>query len=492
MSKQTEQHDISQFVPEGKLSDTIVRLARYALVYWRPLAIALLMLVVAVGTELTGPFVAKRIIDKHITGIEQDWYTTPTAGPFSVTYEGTLYKRADHFAEGEARGGEVHILQVGLNYYFINGPVAFDGERSVAGVDTVGGGGGEKQLTIVNGDRVATYGARELSLDELFGFFYPEFAGLLRLCLFYFGLVVVSAFFTYGQKYMLQTTANRIVKVIRDDIFNHLSRLAVRYFDNLPAGKVVSRITNDTETIRELYVNVLANFFTGIIYMASIFVALFLLHAKLAAICLFIVPILLAWIFLYRKFSKTYNRIIRSTVSEINGVVNESIQGMPIIKAFAKEPQIADEFETHNSKLFRFRNKILSLNSLTEHNLVGVIRNCAFVALIWYIGGAKLAGTSDAVTLGMLYAFVDYINRLFNPIVGIVNQLPKLEIALVSAERVFILLDEPGDDVADERVARFTGHVRFEDVRFGYAEGEDVLHGISFEAKPGQTVALVG
>jgi ATP-binding cassette subfamily B protein len=179
-------------------------------------------------------------------------------------------------------------------------------------------------------------------------------------------------------------------------------------------------------------------------------------------------------------------------VGEINGVINESIQGMQVVKAFRGERKMEAEFEAINTRLFTFRNKLLSLNSWTGYNLVGVIRNIALVALIWYYGGEALSSPEAVVTLGVLYAFVDYLNRLFNPIVNIVNQLPNLETALVSAERVFVLLDEEGEDVSDRSMKRFEGNVKFDDVSFAYKEGEYVLKGISFEAKQGQTVALIG
>ncbi|NHN32059.1 ABC transporter ATP-binding protein [Paenibacillus sp. S3N08] len=464
---------------------TIKRLVTYAFHYKTQLLLALLMLAIAVGTDLAGPFVAKRIIDVHISGIGKPWYEvgTEATGSFAVPYDGARYKREDRFGEGEARGAEVRVLQVGRDYYFIDQPITADGARSVVEPG---------QIAIARGGVVDTYPAQKLSPTELLAFFEPEFGGLLRLCYLYFGLLVISSVFSYGQRYFLQASANRIIRKMRNDVFGQINRLPIRYFDNLPAGKVVSRVTNDTEAIRELYVTVLANFFTGMIYMGGIFAALFLLDARLAAICLFIVPALVLWVYVYGKFAKRYNRIIRSAVSEINGMVNESIQGMPIIKAFRKEKTISNEFEVFNSRLFKYQNKLLSLNGLTGHNLVGVIRNIAFMSLIWYFGGASLSGPESVITLGVMYAFVDYLNRLFNPIVNIVNQLPNLETALVSAERVFELLDVAGDDVADARMDRYQGHVRFEDVWFAYKEGEYVLQGISFEARQGQTVAFVG
>ncbi|WP_256865277.1 ABC transporter ATP-binding protein [Paenibacillus sp. 32352] len=440
------------------------------------------MLTVAVVTDLAGPLIAKRIIDLHISGIEKPWYETADSGEYAVLYDGKRYKRSDHFVEGEQRGNEARVLQIDREYYFIGGPIAFDGERQAV----------NGTVLILKGTESSSYSGKQLNRQELYSFFRPEMAGMLKLCWLYMGLTVISAIFTYGQRYFLQSSANRIIRRMRTDVFAQLNRLPIRYFDNLPAGKVVSRVTNDTESIRDLYVNVLANFTTGFIHMLGIYVALFILDVRLAAICLFVIPALIIWIIVYGKMAKTFNRIIRSTVSEINGIINESIQGMTIIKAFRKEKRVEDQFEQYNNKLFHVQNKLLSLNSWTGYNLVAVIRNIALVALIWYFGGASLNGAAGAVSLGVLYAFVDYLNRLFQPMVNIVNQLPNLERALVSAERVFKLVDEEGEDVSDQQVLRYQGHVRFDQVWFSYKSGEPVLKGITFEAKPGQTVALVG
>ena len=489
MSQETdwEQHDLDIDRSAGSKRETVIRLIRYAMRVRVQLLLALLMLTVAVGTELAGPFVAKRLIDVHISGIEQPWYAvsgSAAAGDrYAVEYGGGVYKRADHFAEGEDRGKEVRVLQAGRDYYFIPSGIRFDGTRT---------GGGDRAITIAKDGLAVTYEAAKLGRGELYRFFRPEIGGMLRLSWYYFGLLLLSAAFSYGQRYYLQASANRIIRSMRTDVFGQINRLPVRYFDNLPAGKIVSRITNDTESIRELYVTVLANFFTGTIYMAGIFTALFLLDVRLAAICLAIVPILFVWVVVYGRFAKRYNRIVRSTLSEINGRVNESIQGMAIIRAFRKEKKIEAEFEAFNMRNYIYKNKLLSLNALTGHNLVGVLRNLAYVALIWYFGAGSLTGPEAIVSVGVLYAFVDYLNRLFNPIVNIVNQLPNLETALVSAERVFVLLDEQGEDVADASMPRCRGDVAFEDVWFAYKEGENVLKGISFEAKQGQTVALVG
>ncbi|GAA4848266.1 ABC transporter ATP-binding protein [Paenibacillus vulneris] len=484
MSDGSETIDYDIDTEAGSVSKTNIvrRLVAYAVQFKLQLILALLMLTVAVVTDLAGPLIAKRIIDLHISGIEKPWYETADSGEYAVLYDGKRYKRSDHFVEGEQRGNEARVLQIDREYYFIGGPIAFDGERQAV----------NGTVLISKGTESSSYPGKQLNRQEQYSFFRPEMAGMLKLCWLYMGLTVISAIFTYGQRYFLQSSANRIIRRMRTDVFAQLNRLPIRYFDNLPAGKVVSRVTNDTESIRDLYVNVLANFTTGFIHMLGIYVALFILDVRLAAICLFVIPALIIWIIVYGKMAKTFNRIIRSTVSEINGIINESIQGMTIIKAFRKEKRVEDQFEQYNNKLFHVQNKLLSLNSWTGYNLVAVIRNIALVALIWYFGGASLNGAAGAVSLGVLYAFVDYLNRLFQPMVNIVNQLPNLERALVSSERVFKLVDEEGEDVSDQQVLRYQGHVRFDQVWFSYKSGEPVLKGITFEAKPGQTVALVG
>jgi ATP-binding cassette, subfamily B, multidrug efflux pump len=318
-----------------------------------------------------------------------------------------------------------------------------------------------------------------------------NFEPIAILLAVFFALTIVAAVFRYGEYLLLQKAANRVIQTMRNDVYQHIQTLPIRYFDNLPAGKVVARITNDTEAIRELYVTVLSQFASSAMYITGIYVALFFLDWKMATIALFVLPVLFIWMFLYRKYASKYNHIVRAKVSDMNAMINESIQGMTIIQAFRREEQMQEEFEVINREHYKYQNKLLYLDAGTSHNLVGVLRSITFVLFIWYFGGASLTATS-VISVGVLYAFVDYIIRLFNPVTGVVNQLAKLEQALVAAERVFRLLDRQGEEVSDEKIPRYQGNVRFEKVWFSYNKEEYVLKDISFEAKKGETVALVG
>ncbi|SDZ06645.1 ABC transporter ATP-binding protein [Bacillus sp. 166amftsu] len=456
------------------------RLFKYAMKVKGTIFVALAMLFIFVIAELAGPFVAKVMIDDHIVGIEKPWYETGQ-GEDAVLYNGTWYKRSDRFEQGEQKGKEVRIIQVGFTYYFVPNKIAAEGTRSVKG-DIV---------TVQSGKATQVYKAKMLTAKEVYSFYEPEMKRLLLLGGGYFALLLVVSLFAYGKQFFLQKASNKIIQIMREDVFSHIQTLPIRYFDHLPAGKIVSRVTNDTEAIRELYVTVLATFASSFIYIIGIFIALFLLDMKLALLCLIIIPILIVWAVVYRKYASVYNHKMRSRLSDINGTVNESIQGMPIIQAFRQERTTKKEFEELNEDYFKYQNKILNLNAATSHNLVGVLRNIAFTAVIWYFGGASLSA-AGVVSLGVLYAFVDYLTRLFSPITNMVNQLANLEQARVASERVFELLDEKGEVLQEERIPRLNGNVRFDNVSFSYNGKDEVLKNISFEAKKGETIALVG
>ncbi|WP_345243293.1 ABC transporter ATP-binding protein [Pontibacillus salipaludis] len=458
------------------------RLFQYALTSKKTILIGLLCLAIAVALELTGPFIAKRLIDEHILGIEANWVQVEEDNDRHVVpYQGELYKREDRLNSGDETGEVATILQVGKSYYFIPSDVPTSGNKSVEqGTITVS----------TSGDTVMAE-ATKMSRGELYGFFKPETQAITWLLVLYVGLLMIAAVFQYGQTYLLQISSNQIIKRMRNDIFAHIQRVPIDYFINRPAGKIVARVTNDTEAIRELYVKVLATFVTSAIYMTGIYIALFLLDPKLASLCLLLIPIMFIWMKLYKTYAGKYNQVIRSTISDLNGNINEAIQGMPIIQAFRRQKQVTEEFERMNEKHYTYQKKLLKLNSLTSFNLVNVLRNLAFVAFIWYFGGASL-GVGSIVTAGVLYAFVDYLNRLFQPVIDVVNQLAQLEQARVAATRVFELMDHDGEVVQSAPIERYKGNIAFKDVSFAYEAEDYVLKNITFRANSGETVAFVG
>ncbi|WP_025692026.1 ABC transporter ATP-binding protein [Paenibacillus zanthoxyli] len=456
------------------------RLLQYALHAKTTFIAALLLLSIGVAAELAGPFIARSMIDNHMLAIEKPYFETNSQGN-AVQYNNEYFKRGDRFEPGESKGREVRLLQIGRSFYFIGQPVeAISGKRSYE----------DGQVTIDCGGERVSYPAVQLAIEDVFAFYKPELPGIYKLVALFGLFLVISIFAEFGKTYWLQSSANQVVRKLRTDVYAHIQRLPVYFFDNLPAGKVVSRVTNDTEAIKELFIAVLSNFATGIINIIGVYTALFLLDVRLGLASLFIVPVIVIWVILYRKIATKYNTIIRSRLSEINAIINESIQGMPIIRIFRRQKQRLDEFEALNEDYMKYQNKMLNLNSLTSHNLVGALRSLSFALVLWYFGFGSLGG-GTIISLGVLYAFVDVLGRMFQPIIGMVNQLANLDTSMVSAGRVFKLMDEPGEDVTDGEMPRYKGNVVFEDVSFAYKK-DFVLRDISLTARSGETVALVG
>jgi ATP-binding cassette subfamily B protein len=318
-----------------------------------------------------------------------------------------------------------------------------------------------------------------------------EMAPIAWLLCLYLILAIATAVLRYFMYIYLQIGANRVVQKLRKDVFGHIQTLPIQYFDHLPAGKIVARVTNDTEAVRNLYVQVLSNFATSFISIAGVYIALFILNWKMALIALVMIPIVYMWMILYRKFASQYNEVIRTKIADINAMINESIQGMTIIQAFRREKQMTNEFDEMNEEHYAYGRKLLFLDSATSFNLVNTLRLIMFTIFIIYFGTQSLTAV-ELVSAGTLYAFVDYLTKLFNPITNVVNQFSQLERSLVAGKRVFEVLDLTGEKVSQETMPRYAGNVVFEDVSFAYKDEEYVLKNLSFEAKRGETVALVG
>jgi len=323
------------------------------------------------------------------------------------------------------------------------------------------------------------------------GFSNESIPTVLRLGGFYFGLIGISAIFTYVQRYILGIASNNIIKKMREDVFTHIQTMPIQYFDHVQAGQVVARITNDTESLRHFYINILTNFVAGGISMMGVLVALYALNIRFALICTLIIPSLFIWIKIYRRFATGYNEKIRARLSDINGMLNEIISGISIIQIFRQEKKNAAEFEAINEDYYENKRKMLALDSATSSNILAALRNLAMLAIIWFFGG-RFVETNTTISIGLLYIFIDYIGRLFRPVMGIVGQLSTFEASVVSAGRVFALMAEKNEPLGEQRIPRPTGHVKFEQLHFAYDEANPVLKDITLSAKSGETVALVG
>lgn len=459
------------------------RLLRYALSSKKTISIALICLIIAVGLELTGPFIAKTIIDNHIVGIETDWVQVEEQNDSNtIAYKDRFLKRSDRLQADDQVMDTYTFMQAGRHYYLIDDQIPLNSSIEVVN---------DESIAVTSNNSTETIAAEKVATRDLYRFFEPELNPIVWLLVLYVGLLLIAAIFQYMKTYLLQVHANKIIQRMRNDVFKKVEELPMQYFVKQPAGKILARVTNDTEAIKELYVKVLETFVNGFIYMTGIMIALFLLNKTLATICLILLPILLLFMMFYKKYAGKYNRVIRSVNSEINASINESIQTMPIIQAFRRTDERQAEFEQLNDRHFRYQKKMIALSALSSYNLVNAIRGIAFIGFIWYFGSRSFS-VENVISTGLLYAFVDYLTRLFESLTQMVNQLPQLEQARVSAGRVFELLDEDTEVIDNKEIDRISGEVTFDNVSFGYEKDDYILKNVAFHVLPGQTVAFVG
>ena len=317
-----------------------------------------------------------------------------------------------------------------------------------------------------------------------------ELAPVLMLLGLYMGLLLIASIGNFSQSYILQSTALQIIKNMRMDLMRHIQRIPLRYFDNTPIGQVVSRIANDTEAVRDLFMSFMATFVVSMVQLSGIFIALFILDAHLALFCLLLPPLFAVIMVVHLKYSKIFITIMRARLSDMNAMINESIVVMPIIQAFRREKVTLDEFEVLNEDRYVNQIKQFRIFSLSSRNIVGTIGSLvtAYGDLVFWPESLE-----TVISYGVFYAFIDYLGRIFQPIIGIFDQLTNAQRAFVSADKVFAIMDIEGMEVEEtDAVQRPEGIVKFDNITFAYKAGENVLKGISFEARKGETVALVG
>ncbi|UYY92370.1 ABC transporter ATP-binding protein/permease [Bacillus cereus] len=319
-----------------------------------------------------------------------------------------------------------------------------------------------------------------------------ERSALVTLFVIYIVAHLLKVLFTYLNLLYFQNIAFKIVQDMRVEVYEHVQKLSLSFFDRTPIGTLVSRITNDTEAIKDFYVSVLSTFVKNVVFLVGILVAMFLLDVKLALFSLVLIPIMFAIMVLYRRKSAAFYLEVRNQLSVLNAKLNESIQGMNIVQVFRQEKRMRKEFEEVNNKHYSAGRRTLKLDALLLRPATDLVH---IVAIALVLGLFGIDALKSPVEVGVLYAFVNYIHRFFQPVNEMMMKLSFFQQALVSSSRVFHLMDEK--DLApvqkgNENPQIVDGDIEFKNVTFSYDGKRDVLKNVSFHVKQGQTVAFVG
>ena len=318
------------------------------------------------------------------------------------------------------------------------------------------------------------------------------FEPLVILGVSYLGIQIIKSVLMFFQLVKFQEIALKIIQELRIDIFSKVQSLGLKYFDQTPAGSIVSRVTNDTEAIKDMFVTVLSTFIQSGFLLTGILVTMFILDVKLALFCLIFIPLILLVMSLYRKFSSRFYLDMRERLSQLNAKLSESIQGMSIIQVFRQEKRLRQEFEDINEKHYNSGMKNIKIDALLLRPAVDLIFILGLIIVLNYFGITSL---DSPVEIGVLYAFVNYLERFFEPVNNMMMRLSLYQQAIVAGARVFRVLDKeelaPGQS-EDSALSIEEGRIEFKNLTFSYDGQRDVLKNISFTAHPGETVALVG
>ena len=318
-----------------------------------------------------------------------------------------------------------------------------------------------------------------------------RFAGVLRSAGLY--LVALAALFVCSkvQFWTMQKIGQDIICQMRTQLFAHVERLHMRFFDITPVGVIVTRLTNDVEAISNLFANVLVNLFKNVVKVAGYAVVMLLLNTRMALYSFILVPLTAALIVTFRTIARKTYQIVRSKITGLNIFLSENISGMRLIQIFAREKQKFAEFHEKNQDLFNAGWREMMVFAIFRP----LIYFCSVTALTIVMTGGSLTVLENVITIGTLYVFSQYIQSFFEPIQELAEQLSNLQSAMASAEKLFTLLDvAPAvEDKPDAQpVPEIQGRIVFDHVWFSYDGERDVLKDVSFTIEPGQKVAFVG
>ena len=307
----------------------------------------------------------------------------------------------------------------------------------------------------------------------------------------YYLMYVLQTIIQYLGNFYFARVSYSVVRDIRQDAFANMEKLGMAYFDQTPAGSIVSRLTNDTEAVSDMFSGILSSFISAIFIFTVTLLTMLRLNAVLTGWVAIFLPFIFILVNLYRKKSVAVIEKTRALLSDINSKLSESIEGIRIIQSFSQEDRLKDEFEAINEEHVLYANRSMALDSLFLRPAMSLLKLLAYAILMVYFG---FRGMKIGISAGLMYAFIQYVNRLFDPLIEVTQNFSTLQTSMVSAGRVFDLIDErqyePEQKNGEATVQ--AGNIEFKNVSFSYDGERQILDNISFKVNQGETIAFVG
>ena len=438
------------------------------------LATVLVLFIIAV--ELYRPIIIGNAIDQYINGYYHPYVEADVSASDAVNWNGLVLSRDQ--AVSKADSASFYQIFLWKDHYYMAENLTRAECTALQNADT---------SVLKNYVRE---GAQKLTSNDLKVLRQNDFKGILKAGILFLLLLFSGFFLNLADTWLLQKMGQQIVYKLREETFTHIHSLSLSFFNITPVGKLVTRVSNDTEAVNELFSTILVKLFKNVVKIIGYAVVMLSINVKMAGISFLLLPLVAILTFIFRHLSRKAYQITRNKITELNTFLSEHISGMKLIQIFAREKEKYSEFEGKSMELYRANFREIMTFAIFRPSIYLV----SVIAMILVIRTGSLSVLNGSLSLGTLFVFITYISSFFEPIQELSEQLGTLQSSIASAEKIFSVLDVKPEILsqADPAPVNILGEFEFLHVWFAYEEENYILKDVSFVIHPGEKAAFVG
>ena len=438
------------------------------------LATVLVLFIIAV--ELYRPIIIGNAIDQYINGYYHPYVEADVSASDAINWNGLVLSRDQ--AVSKADSASFYQIFLWKDHYYMAENLTRSECTALQNADT---------SVLKNYVRE---GAQKLTSNDLKILRQNDFKGILKAAILFLLLLFSGFFLNLADTWLLQKMGQQIVYKLREETFTHIHSLSLSFFNITPVGKLVTRVSNDTEAVNELFSTILVKLFKNVVKIIGYAVVMLSINVKMAGISFLLLPLVAILTFVFRHLSRKAYQITRNKITELNTFLSEHISGMKLIQIFAREKEKYSEFEGKSMELYRANFREIMTFAIFRPSIYLV----SVIAMILVIRTGSLSVLNGSLSLGTLFVFITYISSFFEPIQELSEQLGTLQSSIASAEKIFSVLDVKPEIVspADPTPVNILGEIEFRHVWFAYEKEDYILKDVSFTIRPGEKIAFVG
>ena len=438
------------------------------------LATVLVLFIIAV--ELYRPIIIGNAIDQYINGYYHPYVEADVSASDAVNWNGLVLSRDQAVSKSDS--ASFYQIFLWKDHYYMAENLTRAECTALQNADT---------SVLKNYVRE---GAQKLTSNDLKVLRQNDFKGILKAGILFLLLLFSGFFLNLADTWLLQKMGQQIVYKLREETFTHIHSLSLSFFNITPVGKLVTRVSNDTEAVNELFSTILVKLFKNVVKIIGYAVVMLSINVKMAGISFLLLPLVAILTFVFRHLSRKAYQITRNKITELNTFLSEHISGMKLIQIFAREKEKYSEFEGKSMELYRANFREIMTFAIFRPSIYLV----SVIAMILVIRTGSLSVLNGSLSLGTLFVFITYISSFFEPIQELSEQLGTLQSSIASAEKIFSVLDVKPEIVspADPAPVNILGEIEFRHVWFAYEEENYILKDVSFVIHPGEKAAFVG